>query len=204
MELDVVPDRAIVTMVVGAITGSTHSTPPRRGPYAPPSCHSGEPRSDHLHSSEVRQLCHTLLHELLLGHDRASGLIDELAPEAVLWTPAVFASTNVGVLEVLLREDWHDGPLSDRMITITNTDVALPRVLVEWRVTGRFTQPFFVADDVLIEPTGRLVETAGVLVVTFGRTGVVALHLYHDPFAILEQILTGSLPVADLVPLPRR
>jgi hypothetical protein len=191
MELDVVADRAIVKMIVRAITGSEPTEPTRRGPYAPPSCPSDSPLLDDLHSPEVAQLCHALLHELLLGHDRVTGLADELAPDVVLWTPAVFASTNVAVLDVLLREDWDSGPLSDRVITITNTDVAPPRVIVEWRVTGRFTQPFFVADDVLIEPTGQLVETAGVLVVTFDAAGVAALHLYHDSFATLEQILTG-------------
>jgi hypothetical protein len=190
MELDVVADRAIVKMVVGVITGSEPSTPSRRGPYAPPSCPSGAAPLEDLHSPEVTQLCHGLLHELLLGHDRARGLIDEFEPDAVLWTPAVFASTDVGVLAVLLREDWDNGPLSDLIVTISNTDVAMSRVIVEWRVTGRFTQSFFVADDVLVEPTGQLVETAGMLVVTFGRAGVVGLHLYHDPFAILEQILT--------------
>jgi hypothetical protein len=191
MELDVVADRAIVRMIVRAITGSEPAAPSRRGPYAPPSCPSGDPPLEELQSSDVRLLCHTLLNELLLGHDGVVGLADELSPDVLLWTPAVFASTNVSVLEVLLREDWDNGPLSDLVLTITNTDVAPPRVLVEWRVTGRFTQPFFVADDVLVEPTGQLVETAGMLVVTFDAAGVAALHLYHDSFAILEQILTG-------------
>ena len=191
MELDVVPDRASVRMIVQAITGSEPTEPTRRGPYAPPSCSSDSPPLDDLHSPEVSYLCHGLLRELLLGHDRVTGLVDELAPDVVLWTPAVFASTNVAVLDVLLREDWDSGPLSDRVITITNTDVAPPRVIVEWRVTGRFTHPFFVADDVLVEPTGQLVETAGVLVVTFDAAGVAALHLYHDSLAILEQLLTG-------------
>lgn len=191
MELDVITDRASVRMIVRAITGSEPTTPSRRGPYAPPSCQSDSPLLDDLHSPEVVPLCQALLRELLLGHDRVTGLADELAPDVVLWTPAVFASTNVAVLDVLLSEDWDGGPLSDREITITSTDVAPPRVIVEWRVTGRFTQPFFVADDVLIEPTGQLVETAGVLVVAFDTAGVAALHLYHDSLAILEQVLTG-------------
>lgn len=191
MELDVITDRASVRMIVRAITGSEPTEPARRGPYAPPSCSANSPPPDDLHSPEVAHLCHALLHELLLGHDRVVGLGDELAPDVVLWTPAVFASTNLAVLDVLLRENWDTGPLSDRSVTISSTDVAPPRVIVEWRVTGRFTQAFFVADDVLIEPTGQLVETAGVLVVTFDAAGVAALHLYHDPLAILEQILTG-------------
>jgi hypothetical protein len=190
MELDVIADRAIARIVLRAITGSEPTSSSRRGPYAPPSCRSGNPRIDDLHSSEITQLCQTLLRELLLGLDRDVTLVDALAPDVVLWTPTVFASTNVAVLEVLLREDWDDGPLSDVTVTITNTDVAPPRVFVEWRITGRFTAPFFVADDVLVEPTGQLVETAGMLVVTFGRAGVVAIHLYHDSVAMLEQILT--------------
>jgi hypothetical protein len=191
MELDVVSDRAIARIILRAITGSEPTASSRRGPYAPPSCPAGNLPVDDLDASEITQLCRTLLRELLLGHDRVVGLADELAPDVVLWTPGIFASTNVDVLEALLREDWDDGPLSELAVTITNTDVAAPRVLVEWRITGRFTRPFFVADDVLIEPTGQLVETAGMLVVTFDPAGVAAMHLYHDSVAILEQLLTG-------------
>lgn len=47
------------------------------------------------------------------------------------------------------------------------------------------------SDGALIEPTGQLVEAAGVLVVTFDAAGVATLQLYHDSLAILEQTLTG-------------
>ena len=119
MELDVVADRAIVGVILRAITGSDRTSSSRRGPYAPPSWPSGNPPLDDLHSSEIAQLCRTLLHELLLGHDRVAGLEDELAPDVVLWTPGTFASTNVAVLGVLLRQDWDDGPLSDLAVTVT-------------------------------------------------------------------------------------
>jgi len=128
------------------------------------------------------------------------GVADELGPDVVLWTPSCFASTSTSVLEVLLSNDWDTSPLGDRTITITNTDIALPRVFVEWRIAGRFTHPFFLADDLLIDPTGQLVETAGVLVVTFDTDGVAAVHLYHDPLAILEQLLTKFPPSAGHLP----
>jgi hypothetical protein len=72
---------------------------------------------------------------------------------------------------------------------MTASAVVPPRVYVEWRLTGRFANPCFVVDDLLIEPTGQLVETSGVLVTTFvgGRIG--AVHCYYDDLALLEQLL---------------
>lgn len=190
MELDVVPNRALTDLLVRAITGSSSGAPSRRGPYAPPSCPAHTTPLDDLRSDAITNLCRTLLAKLLVGDDHIVGVVDELAPDVVLWTPTCFASTSTSALEILLSNEWDTSPLSDRTITITNTDIAPPRVFVEWRIAGRFTHPFFLADDLLIDPTGQLVETAGVLVVTFDAEGVAAMHLYHDPLAILEQLLT--------------
>ena len=66
---------------------------------------------------------------------------------------------------------------------VTNTDASPPRVYVEWRLTGRFTNPGFIEDDLLLEPTGRLVETAGVLVVAFEDDRVVWVHCFYDDLA---------------------
>jgi hypothetical protein len=142
-----------------------------------------------LRSTDVAARCRALLDALLIGQADIMALADGLAPDVVLWTPGTFAASSAAALEALMAQDWDSGPLSERVVTVTNTDVAPPRVIVEWRVSGRFTRPFFVADDVLVEPTGQLVETAGVLVVTFAGTDVVAVHLYHDAFAVLEQLL---------------
>ena len=76
-------------------------------------------------------------------------------------------------------------------IEATNIDVADPQVYVEWRLVARFTNPGFVDDNLLIEPTGRLLETAGVLVVTFSGDQVVSAHCYYDDLALLEQLLTS-------------
>ena len=46
--------------------------------------------------------------------------------------------------------------------------------------TGRFTNPGFIEDDLLLEPTGRLSKTAGVLVVAFQDDRVVWVHCYYD------------------------
>ena len=55
---------------------------------------------------------------------------------------------------------------------------------VEWRLTGRFTNAGFIEDDLLLEPTGRLVETAGVLVVAFEDDRVVWVHCFYDDLAV--------------------
>jgi ketosteroid isomerase-like protein len=66
-----------------------------------------------------------------------------------------------------------------------------PRVHLEWRLTARFSHPCFVDDDLLVEPTGRLVETAGVMVATIDDGMITAAHCYYDDFALLEQIVAA-------------
>lgn len=45
--------------------------------------------------------------------------------------------------------------------------------------------------DLLVEPTGRLVETAGVLVSTLADGVIISANCYYDDSALLEQLVTG-------------
>ncbi len=81
--------------------------------------------------------------------------------------------------------------LSEVALEVTNIGVAQPRVFLEWRLTARFTSPGFIDDHHSIEPTGRLLETAGLQVVTFNRDLVVSVHCYYDDLALFEQLITS-------------
>jgi hypothetical protein len=80
-------------------------------------------------------------------------------------------------------------PFTDEAVTITTAEAAMPRVFVEWRFSGSFTNPCFLDDDLLLEATGRTVESAGMLVVTYGGDSITSLHGYYDQFALLDQLL---------------
>ena len=65
-----------------------------------------------------------------------------------------------------------------------------PLTGIEWGLTARFTNPCFIDDDLLVEPTGRLVETSGVQVATFRGGLLTRVNCYFDDLAIVEQIVT--------------
>jgi len=77
------------------------------------------------------------------------------------------------------------------VVAVTHADVAAPRVHLEWRLTARFSHPCFVDDDLLVEPTGRLVETAGVMIATIDDGMITAAHCYYDDLALLEQLVSA-------------
>lgn len=188
MVIDTSSDRPLVHLVLRALTGRVTERRIRRGPYSPPAC-AVDPPGDRLVDPEVERECTALLRSLLLGEPLASALRDRLLPDVTLWSPAaaaLFREAAVASLDV--ADD--DGPLSSVTIEIVTVDVVAPRAFVVWRLAGRFTQPYFVSDDLLLEPTGQLVETSGVLVVTYRDGNFAAVHLYHDDLALLEQLVS--------------
>ena len=83
------------------------------------------------------------------------------------WSPRLYATSRVELIEALTDVD---DTVTDVSITIGGLDVVGSTVYVEWQATGRFSNPCLLRDDLLVEPTGRAVESAGVLIVRFTRT----------------------------------
>jgi hypothetical protein len=118
-----------------------------------------------------------------------------------VWTPVRYTSTSADLLHDLRNLDLDldldgdgdgDGDtLTEVVVTVTHADVMVPRVHLEWRLTARFTHPCFVDDDLLVEPTGRLVETAGVMIATIVDGMITAANCYYDDFALLEQLVAA-------------
>jgi hypothetical protein len=113
-----------------------------------------------------------------------------IAPDAVVWSPALYATSRDEVLAALGSEGDLDGSLSDAVVRVVAVDVIGERVYIEWRLTARFARPCLIDDDLLVEPTGRLVETSGVQVATF-RDGLLGhVSCYYDDLGLLEQMVT--------------
>jgi hypothetical protein len=191
--LEVSPARPIARLVVGALSGRRPERSSRRGPYVPPvvdpeefhACAAGPASA----SDDVAH-CEVLL-QALLGGERAEDLERWLAPELVVWTPVRYTSTRADLLHDLHDLDLGGDTLTEVVIAVTNADVAAPRVHLEWRLTARFSHPCFVDDDLLVEPTGRLVETAGVMIATIDDGMITAARCYYDDFALLEQLVSA-------------
>lgn len=187
MGLDVPHRRPLARLAAqGAIQGATvrdwHV-----GPYAPPVARLGVEMAP---ASDVVELCVATLRGILLGED-LSPIRGRLATDLVTWSPHLFAVTRDQLFTRIVEAEVMGETLSEVSLDITDLAVVSPRVFLEWRLTARFTSPGFIEDDLLIEPTGRLLETAGVEVVTFSGDQIVALRCYYDDLALLEQLMSS-------------
>ena len=192
MGLEVSPARPIARLVVGALSGRAPERSSRRGPYVPPL------GSEQLHAevagatSESADVAHCeLLLRTLLAGEPVEDLDRWLAPGLVVWTPVRYTSSRADLLHQLHELDLGGDTLTEVVIAVTHADVMSPRVHLEWRLTARFSHPCFVDDDLLVEPTGRLVETAGVMIATIEDGMITAAHCYYDDFALLEQLVSS-------------
>lgn len=181
-------DRPLVHLVLKAVTGYLPGRAAHRTPYSPPALR--EPPSAtataNASSSRAAVMADALLRDLLIAGGRADPLATLLS-EAVVWTPSYFARSKAEAADVL--DDGTMSPLTEVTVTTATSAVVPPRVYLEWRLSGRFTEPCFVAEDLLLPPTGELVECAGVLVATFRGGRVEEAHLYYDHLGVVEQLV---------------
>ena len=188
MGLEVSPGRPLARLVARAMTDAPPARHRSRRPYAPPAVTVARDRDDDRVGAAAIHVCERILRALLVGDD-LTVIGDRLAPDMVAWSPHLFTMSRDQLLMALHDDDLGGDTLTEVTVDVTNADASPPRVYVEWRLTGRFTNPGFIEDDLLLEPTGRLVETAGVLVVAFEDNRVVWVHCYYDDLALLEQLV---------------
>jgi hypothetical protein len=157
-------------------------------PTHPPALDDGNAALD----AAVRLLTRLLGASSSAEPDAIGDLEQALDPAFVLWSPRLRTSSRAETMEALLQDD--DDTLTERAVVINCIDIPPPRLYLEWRLTGRFANPCFIDDDVLIEPTGRLVTLAGVLAVELDDERILEAHCYFDDLALLEQLLGTDDP----------
>lgn len=188
MGLDVPHRRPLARLAArGAIQGITVRDG-EAGPYAPPATvvdDDFEPVA-----ADVGGLCVAILRGILFGEDLWP-IRRQLAPDLVTWSPHLFAVTRDQLLTGIDAAELAGEALTEVTLDVTHVSAARARVFVEWRMSARFTGPGFIDDDLLVEPTGRLLETAGVEVVQFARGLVVSVHCYCDDLALFEQVIAS-------------
>lgn len=167
--------------IAGAPVGGQSS-----GPYVPPIAPDRRDRDDV--ANDLDELCVGILRGVLLGED-LSPVRHRLAPDLVTWSPHLFAVTRDQLLSSIDVAEMPGETLSEVVLDVIDVSAASGRGYAEWRLTARFTSAEFINDDLLIEPTGRLLETAGIQVVSFDGDVVVAVHCYYDDLALFEQLI---------------
>ncbi len=194
MGLEVSPGRPISRLVVGALSGQVRQQSSRRSPYVPPAVAASDTALGlaGAASSETVVRCTELLKAMLTNEAADLGPWERwISPDVVVWSPMCFASSRAELMLGLHDADGGDDTLTEVVIDVVDVDVTEHRVHLEWRLAARFSRPCFIDDDLLVEPTGRLVETAGVLVATFVDDLLVAAHCYYDDLALLEQLVSA-------------
>ena len=113
--------------------------------------------------------------------------LDELVTDDVAaWSPNMVTRSRRELAGAL----WsRDEVLTEIEVTIDALDVVGNKAIAEWRAAARFSVPFLLQEDLLIEPTGARVQLAGVTVAEFRGNKIRSLRSYFDDSALLEQML---------------
>lgn len=134
----------------------------------------------------VRFLTRTLLGT---AGDAASAVVELEAAvdeQVVTWSPSMYTTSREELVAELLERD---DAVDDITVSLTSECLTDGGAFVVWRVSGRFDRPGFLRDDVMIEPSHRRIESAGVLVCSFAGTQVDRIECYYDALTLLEQVL---------------
>jgi hypothetical protein len=136
------------------------------------------------------EVAHFLAHVLLTDVSSMRGVVPELeasVDESVtVWSPCVSTRSRTELVAALLESD---DAITEVLVSILGTSSVDSTVYVEWHLEGRFDNPGFLNDDVLIEPSGAVVEASGVLVVEFRYNRATDIRCYYDGLGLLEQVV---------------
>jgi ketosteroid isomerase-like protein len=114
------------------------------------------------------------------------GVASLFTEDVVGWSP-VLSVSSLAELQAEVAE--RDDALSNLEITVDSIDFIGDKAIAEWRVAADHTGPLLIDDDLLVEPTGRHVILAGVIIAEFRGNQIRAFRTYFDDAALLEQML---------------
>jgi hypothetical protein len=131
-----------------------------------------------------------LVHLLLGGARAVDDPVSELEAcvdeQVVAWSPSTCVTSRIALVAALCAAD---DSIAEIRVSITGEAVTDTTSFLEWRATGRFANVGFLDDDVLVEASGALVSSAGVMALTFAGERVVGIRCYFDARALDEQLL---------------
>jgi hypothetical protein len=136
------------------------------------------------------EVAHFLAQVLLTDAGSVRAVVPELEASVdervTVWSPCVSTTSRTELVAALLESD---DAITEVAVSILGTCSVDATVFVEWHLEGRFNNPGFLNDDVLIEPSGALVEASGVLVVVFRYNRATHIRCYYDGLGLLEQVV---------------
>jgi hypothetical protein len=136
-------------------------------------------------------LAHALLTDSAHMRPVVADLEASIDEDVVVWSPCLSTRSRPELMAALLDAD---DAITDVTVSILGTSTSESTVLVEWRLEGRFNNAGFLNDDLLVEPSGAMVEATGVLVVVFDGDRATRIRCYYDSLGLLEQVIRPADP----------
>jgi hypothetical protein len=127
------------------------------------------------------------LEAAITGADSLS--CETFTDDVVGWSPHL-AVSSLAALQVEFAE--REDPLSNANIAIDTIDVVPGKVMAEWHIAADHTGPFLIADELLIEPTGRRIMFTGATFAELRGDQICAFRHYFDDTSLLKQLLIES------------
>jgi hypothetical protein len=135
-------------------------------------------------TSSAASLITQALEAAITGGD---GLAYELFTHDVMgWSPHLEIA-SLAELEVEFAE--RDDVLSNAHITVDRVEQSPGKVIAEWHIAADHTGPFLIADELLVEPTGRHIVLAGATFAELRGDQICAFRHYYDDTALLKQLV---------------
>jgi hypothetical protein len=117
-----------------------------------------------------------------------------LDEQVVTWSPSMCTTTRTELVSALANGD---DAMSDVSVTVVDLVVSGRDVHAEWVMAARFTRAAFLDDDILVEASGRTLQSAGMTVLGFVGPRVGSIRCYYDGLALLEQAMGPAVSSDD-------
>jgi len=106
--------------------------------------------------------------------------------DVVGWSP--YASIS-GLEALAAVAALRDVAFSNMVLVLRGVDEVGNRAYAEWLIEADHTGPLVLDEDVVLEPTGRHVQLAGVSVADFRDGKIQSYRTYFDDLSMIEQIV---------------
>ena len=110
---------------------------------------------------------------------------DLFTDDVVGWSPVMIASGLKALADLsVLRET----AFSNVAISLRGLDEVGNKAFAEWLVEADHTGPYVLAEDAVVEATGRHIQLAGVTVADFRDGKIRSFRTYFDDLSLIEQL----------------
>ena len=106
--------------------------------------------------------------------------------DVVGWSPIATVS---GLADLVDLAAGHETTFSNVVIMFRGLDEVGNKAVAEWLIEADHTGPMVLADDVVLEATGRRVRMAGVTVADFRGEKIRSFRTYFDDISLIEQMV---------------